>query len=189
MNAKPESPRMSAPMHYFAKAEGLPEQILCVRLVATPAGGWGPGTGDPSLSLLVTAAGGEALPPGPRGRVIPHLRATYIAEQQEVHIEDVESGILVRGQRFLTNTLRQCLELFPGASSTLLANVLHEPTRTLMLKHLDTLADARFRVDATSGPLARGIAGAGFAEIEVVPEGGRRTYIGLRGRRRAATAT
>lgn len=189
MTAKSELPRTSSPMHYFAKAEGLPEQILCVRLVATPTGTWGLGAGNNSLSVMVTAAGGEALPPGPQGRVIPYLRASYIAQQQELHVEDIEAGILVRGQRFLTNTLRQCIELFPEVQSAMLANVLHEPTRSLMLTHLDSIADAPFKVDDASGPLARGLAGAGFEEIDVVPEGGRRTYIGLRGRRRAMEAT
>lgn len=189
MTAKPQLPRTSSPMHYFAKAEGVPEQILCVRLVATPTGRWGLGAEDSSLGVLVTAAGGGALPPGPQGRVIPYLRASYIAQQHELHIEDIEAGILVRGQRFLQNTLRQCLELFPEARSTMLANVLHEPTRSLMLKHLDSMADAPFAVGEASGPLARGLAAAGFEDIEVVPEGGRRTYIGLRGRRLATAAT
>ncbi|MCE4554338.1 hypothetical protein [Pelomonas cellulosilytica] len=72
MTAKSELSRTSSPMHYFAKAEGLPEQILCVRLVATPRDTWGLGAGNCRLSVLVTAAGGEALPPGPQDRVIPY---------------------------------------------------------------------------------------------------------------------
>ncbi|MFG6486309.1 hypothetical protein ACG04R_06485 [Roseateles sp. BYS78W] len=43
----------------------------------------------------------------------------------------------------------------------------------------------RFGATTKSGPLACGMAGAGFDEIEVVPEGGRRTYIGLGGRRQS----
>jgi len=99
---------------------------------------------------------------------------------------DIEAGILVPGQRVLTNTLRQCIELFPDARSTMLTNVLHEPTRSMMLTHPDTQPDAPFTADSTAGPLARGLAGAGFEALAVVPEGGRRTYIGLRGSRRAA---
>jgi hypothetical protein len=110
---------------------------------------------------------------------LPSLRAWYIENSRELHIEEIRRNCLLPGQGFASWVFESFCHLAPSATTIYLANVVHGPTASLIREALSTSPPRVLDDQPTPGPLIKALLRSGFRNIQPVREG-LSSYIGLR---------
>ena len=172
--------KLSPPHHYVAIAGGQ-RFFACLRVQArqSVSSPWG-ADGDVALTFDDSVSRSEQRA-GLLERERPYLRAMYSPLRGLIHIEALDKGCIVKGQRFTSSTLNQIRLLAPRATTVVLANVLHSQTRDLLLEILraPSPGSRRLDVEPDPGPLVKGLLRAGCFNIVAAPERVGSVYINL----------
>ena len=179
-----EATRALSPPHHYVALEGDQRVFVCLRIQGTRAQTNWASEHDVSFAFaplsISSQHGVESAREAHGGSTHPHLRAVFCARQKLIHIEAIDKGFLLKGQRFTSSTLSQLRALAPAATSVVLANVLHGQTRELLLKSLPGKErGAPLDEMGDPGPLIKGLLRAGCFHITARQQSKQAAYIDL----------
>jgi hypothetical protein len=169
---------LSSPHHYIA-IKGANRFFACLRvraIQATPIWGF---ESDVKLSFDEPLSSDAEQWADLREQDRPHLRAMYSPSRRLIHVEALDKGCLLKGQRFISSTLNQIRALVPFATTVVLANVMHSQTRHLLLELLQAQDIRPLDAEPSPGPLIKGLLRAGCFNITAARENRASAYINL----------
>lgn len=171
---------LSPPHHYIAaKGASTFFAYLQVRAVRPPST-WGLNA-DASLCFDPTSLADQWSDFREQER--PYLRAMFCPSRGLIHVEALDKGCLLKGQRFISSTLNQIRFLAPSATKIVLANVIHSQTRQLLLEVLQNgNCNTALDHESNPGPLVKGLLRAGGFDIKPEREAPLSNYLSLTAR-------